>query len=188
MPRSGSRAGRELAIAGGRSLCSSPPPQGSKACCSPPGRKICVGQASQAFSSVEHHPSLPFLRAWVGSCLSKGWSHTGAAEMHLLSLAGDTFLARRKTSGQQNRSPPPAQTQAHSRLQWGKLCRTKKAPHCEQSRLGALCFHHLPVRPWTRHLNSGALSLRYSSGVGQEILPGGILRLPGGDNFGLGVK
>lgn len=62
---------------------------------------------SQALSSVKYHPSLPSLRAWVGSCLSRGWSHTQAAEMHLLSLAGDTFLARIKTSGQQNRSLSP---------------------------------------------------------------------------------
>lgn len=151
MPRS--RSGADRAGYCGWQKPLQQPLRGCKACCSPPGRKICVGQASQAFSSVEHHPSLPFLRAWVGSCLSRGWSHTGAAEMHLLSLAGDTFLARRKTSGQQNRSSSPPQTQAHSRLQWGKLCRTEKAPHCEQSRLGALCFHHFPVRPWTGHLN-----------------------------------
>lgn len=114
---------------GGSSLCRQP--EGAQNAVHLQARRSMSGRLP---SSVEHHPSLPFLRAWVGSCLSKGWNHTGAAEMHLLSLAGDTFLARRKTSGQQNKSPPPAQIQAHSRGQLGKLCRVEKAPHCEQSR------------------------------------------------------
>lgn len=54
-----------------------------------------------AIIPTEHHPLSPALSLHpeprVGLCLSRRWGHTPPAEMHLLVLADDTFLAWRRS-------------------------------------------------------------------------------------------
>lgn len=63
-------------------------------------------------STPGHQPLPPalslLLELRVGSCLSRGWGHTAAAEAHLLAPAGDTFLARRRDIWSAREVPSPS--------------------------------------------------------------------------------
>lgn len=61
----------------------------------------------------DRHPPLPptlslLFELRVGSCLSKGWGHTAAAEMHLLGPIGDTSLARWRDIWSAREFPSPS--------------------------------------------------------------------------------
>lgn len=102
-PAPGPHPPGELAVTSSKNTLMEP--EGPELGCPPRGRKI--GRVDpQDTSLAGHHLCLPGPRA--GSCLSRGWVHTAAAEMHLLGLAGDTFLARRRDIWSAREVPSPS--------------------------------------------------------------------------------